>query len=372
MKHLYLFLSFLFIGTISYAQTVSFSNTSAITIVDNSTASAYSSDVMASGVTGTVTSVGVIIRNFTHGAPADVAICLEGPSGQKILIQEDMWGAPANDITYMISDLGSSQVGIWDLPSNGTYKPTANSALVSFNAPGPGATYDNPGPGAAGNATMSSVFGGTNANGLWKLWIVDVSGGDAGTINGGWELVINPNSVLPVTLADFSTNCESGNILNVGWTTYDEQNSKDFTIQVSPDASFFEDAEVIKASGNSQIEMTYKASIAMPYAKTFVRLKLTDLNDQVTYSKVLEANCSTSLPIDIRPKLVNEGYFIIDNPNGDFIQFELVDLNGKVIVKGNTKSIHHRLDLGANVVSGMYVLHIQTPKGVQDFKLNKQ
>lgn len=372
MKHIYFSLILLFSVSFAFGQTATYTNTSSITIVDNSTASAYSSDIMVSGFTGTVSSVAVTINNFTHGAPSDVAICLEGPSGQKLLLQDGMWGTPATDISYMISDLGSNQPSQWDLASSGTYRPTSNTGLVSFNAPGPGTTYSNPGPASAGTTTMAAAFGGLAPNGTWKLWIVDVTGGDAGMISGGWELTLNPNTVLPVKLADLNASCESGNLLNVSWTTYNEQNSKDFTIQVSSDGNFFEDAETIKASGNSQIEMTYKATVPMPFAKTFVRLKLADLNEQYSYSEVVEANCSTNLPIVVRSQLVDQGYFMIDNPNGEFMQYIISDLNGKIIKKGTSKSIHHRVDFDDAHAAGLYILKVSTTKGEQDFKLNKQ
>ncbi len=372
MKQLYLLFFLLFISIASQAQMVTYSNTTPIIIEDNTIASVYSSDIVVSGFTGTINDVGVVIRNFTHGAPSDVAICLEAPSGDKMLVQEALWGAPANNISYMMSDLGVTQIGIWDLPADGTYKPTANSALVSFNSPGPGMGYSNPGPAASGSATMASVFGGTTANGTWKLWIVDISGGDAGTINGGWELVINPNTVLPVDLADFKTSCETNNVLNVSWTTYNEQNSKDFTIQVSPDGSFFEDAKTINASGNSQIEMTYKASIVMPYAKTYVRLKLSDLNGQATYSEVLEAKCGDGLPIAVSPNPILNNYFVIDNPSGELLQFELTDIKGKLITKGTSKSVHYRVELDEHLMNGIYLLRVKSKNGESDFKLNKQ
>ncbi len=372
MKHVYsLFILMLAFGVSAIAQSTTYSNNTPIVIVDNATASIYSSNITVSGYTGTLSSVAVVVRNFSHSAPTDVAICLEAPSGQKMLIQDQCWGAPATDITYMLSDLGSSQIGIWDLPSNGTFKPTANSGLVNFNSPGPGLGYNNPGPGGAGSSTFASTFSNATPNGTWKLWIVDVSGGDAGVINGGWQLLFNPNSVLPVELANFKATCETNNVLAVNWTTYNEANSRDFTLQVSADGTYFEDAKTINASGNSQIEMTYKASIVMPYAKTFVRLRLADLNDQYTYSDVLEIKCGAELPIKISPNPVID-HVVIDNPNAEFMQYELTDINGKVLKKGTSKSVHHRVDIESNLGKGIYFLHVKSPTTEHNFKLNKQ
>jgi len=370
MKQIYIIFSLLMLSSVCLAQTMTYSNPSTINIVDNTTASQYSSDIAVSGYTGTVSDVAVTIKGFTHGAPSDVAICLESPTGQKLLLQEAMWGTPASDITYMISDLGASQVGAFDLPSSGTFKPTANSGLVNFNSPGPGSSYNNPGPANSGNATMASTFANASPNGTWRLWVVDISSGDAGTISNGWDLTINPNSVLPVDLANFATSCESNNILNVLWTTYNEQNSKDFTIQVSPDGSNFEDVKIVNASGNSQIEMTYKASFEMPYAKTFVRLKLADLNNKSIYSEVIEAVCGASLPITVNPNPAND-FFIIDNPSADYIQYVLTDIEGKIVLEGFSKSVHHTVSFTDQALSGLYILKVKSEKGENTFKITK-
>jgi subtilisin-like proprotein convertase family protein len=370
MKQIYFLFTLLFVSSVCLAQTMTYSNPATINIVDNTTASQYSSDIAVAGFTGTVNGVAITIKGFTHSAPSDVAICLESPTGQKLLVQEAIWGTPASDITYMISDLGSNQVGSFDLASSGTYKPTANSGLVSFNNPGPGSAYNNPGPSSSGNATMASTFAGASPNGLWRLWVVDISSGDAGQISGGWDLTINPNTVLPVDLANFSTSCETNNILNIQWTTYNEQNSKDFTIQVSPDGSNFEDVKTVNASGNSQIEMTYKASIEMPYAKTFIRLKLADLNNKNIYSEVLEAVCGATLPIKVKPNPATD-FFIIDNPSGTNIQYVLTDMEGKIVLDGFSKSVHHTVNFTEQMVSGMYILKVKSDTGENTFKITK-
>ncbi len=370
MKHIYSLLFLVFSCICAQAQSAVYSNAAPITINDNTTASIYSSNILVSGFTGSISDVGVVIKNFTHGSPSDVAICLEAPGGQKIVTQAGIWGAPASNITYMMSDLGSTRVGQFSLPASGTYKPTSNSTVISFNSPGPGSTFSNPGPANSGTATMASTFSSATPNGTWKLWIIDASNGDAGLVGGGWELRLNPNAVLPIELADFHTECETENIMTVNWTTHNEQNSEDFTIQTSADGSFFEDAKIVKAAGNSQVEITYKATLPMPYAETYVRLKLQDITGQLGFSSVREAKCGTDLPIVVRPNPIVENHVMIDNPKGELMKFELFDMNGKVVKKGISKAVHYRMEFETEMPKGLYLLHIQTDGEDLHFKLN--
>src|SRR5690606_17807034 len=53
-------------------------------------------------------------------------------------------------------------------------------------APAPEGPYKRPAP--LGSDTLLSVFGGTNANGTWQLYIADDAGGDSGALFNGWCL----------------------------------------------------------------------------------------------------------------------------------------------------------------------------------------
>ena len=64
-----------------------------------------------------------------------------------------------------------------------------------------GGARGNPGPAGAGTATFSSAFGGTNANGVWKLYVVDFVAGDAGSITGGWGLELLASNVTTVSVS---------------------------------------------------------------------------------------------------------------------------------------------------------------------------
>ncbi len=156
-------------------------------------AAPYPSTIIISGV-GTIPatpgSVQVTIHEFHHTFPSDIAIVLVGPTGAAFDIQdgEDHGGGlQITPVTYTLSDTGATQLPNGGIILPATYKPTAY-ANHDFPFPGPGSTYANPGPFAGGTDTFASVYGGTNADGVWRLYAIDAVAGDFGSIDGGWSL----------------------------------------------------------------------------------------------------------------------------------------------------------------------------------------
>jgi hypothetical protein len=132
--------------------------------------------------------VEVTINGLTHTFTDDVGIVLVGPGGAALLVQDGAGDGTVANVTYTLSDTGSTQLpatGIWGA---GTYKPTSYYTDHSFPPPGPGTTYGNPGPAGGNSATFASIFGGINASGVWSLYVVDFAAGNSGMIAGGWSL----------------------------------------------------------------------------------------------------------------------------------------------------------------------------------------
>ncbi|MBV9210673.1 MAG: hypothetical protein JOZ52_08595 [Acidobacteria bacterium] len=174
-------------------QTV-FTNPAMITINDADVSTPYPSTITVSGLTGNIPntpgSIKVTLNNFTHTFPDDVGIVLVGPTGLGFLLQDGAGDDPDVSTTYTLSDDGADFLPDDLAWGPGTYKPTAYFSTDVFPAPGPGAVYDIPGP-IDGSATFASVFGGTNPNGVWSLYVVDFVEEDGGFITGGWSLEIN-------------------------------------------------------------------------------------------------------------------------------------------------------------------------------------
>ena len=171
-----------------------FSNTTSIAIPATGSpnqmgqASPYPSIIPVSGMTGVVTNVTVTFNGLTHGALNDVDAMVVSPTGANLVVLSDL-GDPnslrlANNINLTFSDSAASGIPeIVDVPS-GTFPPTNNN---------PGAAVDSfpaPAPTPSSQTTLAGAFAGINPNGEWRLFIVDDTSGEVGSMAGGWSLTI--------------------------------------------------------------------------------------------------------------------------------------------------------------------------------------
>jgi subtilisin-like proprotein convertase family protein len=172
--------------------TLNFTNAAPITINDADVASPYPSTIAVAGVgtiPATIGAVQVTINGFNHTFPDDVGMVLVGPTGAALLLQDGAGDDPDMvNVTYTLSDTGATDLPSLTAWTAGTYQPTSYFTGDSFPAPGPGTTYNNPGPAGGNTATFASTWAGTNANGNWALYVVDFTGGDLGLISGGWTI----------------------------------------------------------------------------------------------------------------------------------------------------------------------------------------
>ncbi len=184
------------------AHAFEFSNPSSITIPLVGNADPYPSNMGVAGMSGTVTDVSVSLRGVSHTYLDDLGIVLQAPNGAGLMLMNGIGPLPnSSDPTTTVSDVDLDLVEDTAMPlladntvpTSGSYRPasyypTSGTTLDSFPAPGPGTSYGNPGPAAAGTATFSSQFDGINANGTWKLFVRDFRNLDSGAIANGWRL----------------------------------------------------------------------------------------------------------------------------------------------------------------------------------------
>ena len=174
------------------ASAVTFSNNSGISIPDGgpcasgnqAKATPYPSAIVASGLTAPVTDVNVTIKGYTAAFSHDVRMLLVGPAGQKALLYHQAGGSgSSSNVTFTLDDEAASFV--LNPPVAGTFKPTQVTVCgtipptTSLPAPAPPAPY----------ASTLSTFDGTNGNGTWNLYVVDIFSGGASSIS-GWDLTI--------------------------------------------------------------------------------------------------------------------------------------------------------------------------------------
>jgi hypothetical protein len=148
-------------------------------------ASLYPMTRAISGAPTSIQDVVFRIDGLTHAFPGDLDLLLVGPAGQKMVIQSDAGGElDIANLDYAIRDNSGRNFPIGGVALELlSYRPTSGGIVAGdmFPAPAPAGPYAEPAP--AGSATLSSVFGGSDANGVWSLYLVDDANDDGGTLS---------------------------------------------------------------------------------------------------------------------------------------------------------------------------------------------
>jgi subtilisin-like proprotein convertase family protein len=165
----------------------SFADSQPISIPEFGDASPYPATIEVSGVEGLVEDVNVTVTGLTHPFPDDVDVLLVGPLGQSVVLMADVGGSSsASGVTLTFDD--QAPVDLRDrgaLPSRAV-RPSIGTELGG----GSGLGFEGGPPAPAASGSALSIFDGTDPNGTWSLFVFDDSGGDEGSISGGWSLEI--------------------------------------------------------------------------------------------------------------------------------------------------------------------------------------
>lgn len=190
------------LGAPAAASAQTFANNTAITINNGNCGSSiqapatpYPSTIAVTGLAA-VQDVNVTLTGFTHTVPHDVRVLLVGPQGQTTLLLHENGGRfDASNLTLSFDDAAAAAAPTGDALTSGSYKPSNQSegacpnfsAASSFPAPAPAGPY----------GSALGGFNGSDPNGDWKLYVVDVISGDRGSI-AGWSLDITAANRPPV------------------------------------------------------------------------------------------------------------------------------------------------------------------------------
>ena len=170
------------IDTVQVINSVTGENQNAISIPSSGTASPYPSEILVSDLEGVVAGVIVNIENFNHTAPDDVDLMLSAPNGRRVILMSDVGGN--NSVSGASFSFDDSAAGF--MPDNsqlasGIYKPTNFEPVDDFPAPAP--------TDSAIGSTLG-YFNGSPPNGAWRLFLVDDTGENVGTITDGWSIAV--------------------------------------------------------------------------------------------------------------------------------------------------------------------------------------
>jgi subtilisin-like proprotein convertase family protein len=160
---------------------ISGQNPAAISILDNAAASPYPSEIPLTDHPDPVSMVRVTLTNFSHSSPDDVDIMLASPSGRVVTLMSDVGGTNAvSSLNLTFDDAATASLPDSGPLTSGTYRPT------DFE---PGDLFPPPAP-SGGPGKMLASLNGSVANGAWRLFVVDDDGNNAGSIFGGWNVLV--------------------------------------------------------------------------------------------------------------------------------------------------------------------------------------
>src|SRR5688572_18168171 len=98
----------LFVGVVN-ANAATYCSVGSIPVSGSSTANSYPAAINVTGLTGTVTDVNVRLHNLTHGTIDDVAVAVEAPNGQSIMLMSGVGRFQVTDATLTIDDEAGQQ-----------------------------------------------------------------------------------------------------------------------------------------------------------------------------------------------------------------------------------------------------------------------
>ncbi|MBX3725921.1 MAG: M36 family metallopeptidase [Xanthomonadales bacterium] len=146
-------------------------------------ASAYPVPINVHGLANAPSAVRVQMFGLTHTFPDDLDLLLVSPDHRNLVIQSDVGGGTdAINLSYVIDDAAPTLLPDAGPLTAGSFRPSNVGAGDPFAVPAPVGPHNNAAP--AGSATLGSVFGSSQPNGSWRLYIVDDAAGDVGTLSG--------------------------------------------------------------------------------------------------------------------------------------------------------------------------------------------
>ena len=317
-------------------------NGSAITLIDNASASPYPATIEISGLVGTISKVTATLRGFSHQYPEDIDMILVSPGGQSVALMGAVGGGTdASSLTITFDD--EAAVSISEPMVSGTFKPTGS--IASMNSPAPAGPY----------GSAMAAFNGGDPNGTWKLYAVDAAATDSGSIAQGWALTVTASEPLccgsnkpPVFAALGNKSVIESNLLSFAVTATDPYDGDPITLTASnlPAGSTFPVTngnatfiwESPEPTGTYSVSFyaadkdgTTEKTIAItveptPYVDTNCHVVISEYVEGSSNNKALEIYNPTVDAIDLSA----DGYYVMGYQNGSTAAGYTIALNGTI------------------------------------------
>lgn len=166
---------------------------------------------------------------------------------------------------------------------------------------------------------------------------------------------------LPVKLREFTVTVKANDAL-LGWTTLEEQGTKNFSIERSYDGQIFEGIGVVTAVGSVSIGHAYWFTDAgiINSGKNIVyyRLQIIDNDGKSAYTKViaLKLKGNSQWNVNLLSNPVQDNLTVILSGATGNTKLFVYDISGKVIYTTSLQNINGQFTLPVVLQKGMYFL----------------
>ncbi len=184
----------------------------------------------------------------------------------------------------------------------------------------------------------------------------------------GTVYLVEANSSLPLRLIDITAHAKK-DMVKINWTTSFEENISLFEIEYSYDGIQFSNAaRILPANSSNGYSYSFDHTINTS-KKLFYRLKTSEQNGQLSYSKIVVVNSYSNKGIIIQPTVITNQLLIID-ASEPIETIRLFNSIGKEVysksIGGRQGNISIQLPV---LVPGTYIVHSRTLSGNQQHKV---
>jgi hypothetical protein len=146
---------------------------------------------------------------------------------------------------------------------------------------------------------------------------------------------------LPIDLLNFDVTLLKEKKVAIDWTTASEQNNFYFEVQRSPNCIDWKSIKTIDGAGNSNQPVKYKSLDVEPLpGLSFYRLKQTDFDGKMDYSRIRSVNAGSSYDINIGlDPTINCITFNCEIDQDASIVLDIYDMNGRLVKQSLLQSI---------------------------------
>ena len=207
------------------------------------------------------------------------------------------------------------------------------------------------------NKIMFTATDGDDPNPLhWDLFTVD------GTFN-----------PLPVKLTDFTVTRKTSDAL-LAWSTAQELNTKNFTIQRSYDAQHFDNIGTVQASGTTSSRHAYSfidaGIVNSGKSIVYYRLQATDKDGKSENSNIISLKLGGNSHWDVRllTNPVQDNVNVILSGTNGKILLAIQDMSGKTMYTQSLQNINGQVSLPVVLQKGVYILKAATNNEMKTIK----